>query len=524
MKTIKYFFITVLITFFGLEKVSSQSMSQRIISFNDTRTILRNNGFLANNFGLNAPFYEVPKGGGNHTVYAFSPLWIGKVDDSLVGAAAIYEHNNAFPGPIASDYNNAWHETTRKVFSINKFIIESHQQNWDDPTHVIHDDILDWPAMGQSAFNTSQYTAPFVDFNESGVYEPHEGDYPLIVGDQAIFAIYNYDSNAVENDLNNVNFPLEVQVMVYQFQSQKEWLDQTTFIHYRVKNKSDKIIKDFQWGSYVDIDIGFAFDDYFGSDSTRNLVYGYNGPNFDSGWPGTPGYGMNPPAQGIVLLNKDLFATNKMTYDGTHDIDNLNDLYNSMQGNDSQGSPNTNSQGNEVKFIYGEPPYVNGSESMYQLGMDDDVQRNVISTYPIDLYPGEVECYHYGFVYGRNFSDHILSVEEVINRTDSVQKFFNEEIDLPCDFYNGTMNVNTVKENVFVNIYPNPSNEIITFESNSEIEAFQVFSSDGKLILEEQFGLTNKKDVDISSFNNGVYITVIQLQNGERVHKRILKN
>ena len=505
-------------------EVSFSQVTRKFIEFNNCRALIQNNGFFAFNAQIGSPSYEIPKGTGNHTIFAFSPLWIGHVEDTLVGAAAVYEDQNAFPGPIASNYSDNWHNDRRQIFSIYKTQIDNHIQNWNDSAYTIPDEILDWPAMGNPTLNTSQYNAPFVDFNESGIYEPELGDYPLIAGDFALFSIYNYDVNAVDNDLNNSEFPLEIQVLAYQFASTEEWLNQTTFLSYRVKNRSSKTIENFQWGSYVDIDIGYAFDDYFGSDSTRNLVYGYNGPDFDPGGSGSVGYGQNPPAQGIVLLNKKLYAANKMTYLETHDLNNLNDLYNLMQGKSSSGVPNTDSQGNITRFIYKEPPYVDGSESMYYLGLEEDVQRNIISAEPIDLTPGMSDCYHYAFVFGRNTSNHILSVEEVVKRTDSVQKFYDDNIDFPCDFYNGAMNVTSIEKEDNTKLYPNPANNQVSIESNQPIQGVNIYSSDGKLAFNREFEITKQCFLDISSFQNGVYIVDIIFQNGTHSYRRMIKN
>ena len=515
--------ITLLIFFSFVVEISFTQIGRRFIEYNDCRSLIYNNGFFGFNDQLSGPSYEVPKGSGNHTLFAFSPLWIGEVQDTLVGAAAVYEAQNAFSGPVASDYSDAWHESRRKLFPVFKSQIDYHIQNWDDPSYTIPNQLLDWPAMGNPSLNTSQYNAPFVDFNESGIYEPEKGDYPLIVGDYAVFGIYNYDVNNIDNNLNNTEFPIEVQVLAYQFSSTDQWLNQATFLSYRVKNRSEEMIKNFQWGSFIDIDIGYPFDDYFGSDSTRNLVYGYNGPDFDPGFAGSPGYGQNPPAQGIVLLNKKLHTANMMTYTGTHELSNLANLHNLMKGRNSAGEPNLDSKGKVTRFIYKEPPYVTDSESMYQLGLEADIQRNIISAEPIDLAPGMSECYHYAFVYGRNSTDHILSVEEVIKRTDSIQKFYDENIDFPCDFLNGSMNTTVIEKENEIKIYPNPANHFVTIESDKEVTAVKVYSTDGKLSFEDDFEPVKSKKIDLSSLQNGMYLVNVYFQNGTQSYKRVLK-
>lgn len=521
MKRLKCLTLFIATCLFG--EFSFAQVSVYILDQNDCRANFRSNGFFANNFQINTPGYEVPKGGGNHTVYAFSPLWVGEVNDTLVGAAAVYEAGNAFPGPVSDDYSSGWHQTRRDVFWVTKSQIDYHQQNWNDPNYTPPMTLLDWPAMGNPTDNTSQYNAPFVDFSGTGEYNPDLGDYPKIEGDKAVFSIYNYDQNYVDNDLNNTEFPLEVQVMVYQFNSSDERLDQTTFINYRVKNRSDKTIKNFKWGAFTDIDIGAPDDDYFGSDSSRNLVYGYNGPDFDPGGFGHPGYGQNPPAQGIVLLNRNMHSVNKMTFSGTHDLDNLSNLNNLMLGRNSAGVANTNSTGQPTKFLYNEPPYENDSESMYQLGLDDDVQRNIISAEPLDFEPGEVECYHYAFVYGRNTSDHILSVEELLNNVDFIQDYYDNNIDLPCDFYNGAMSTEKFDKNTDLVAFPNPTSDKVLVKSKNKMQRINVFSSDGKLVYNAKIDNSLEENIDISSFNQGAYFFKIHFENDAQQTIKVIK-
>lgn len=516
--------LTLSVIFCFVLNICNAQILRSFLELNDCRAIIQNNGFFGNNYQIGGPGYEIPKGSGNHTIYAFSPLWIGSVQGNLVGSAAVYEAENAFPGPVSSDYGAAWHSPRRSLRSVYKWDVDNHIQNWDDPGYVIPASILNWPAMGNPDYNTSEYIAPFVDSNNSGVYEPEQGDYPFVPGDQAIFSIYSYDVNPVDNPLNNNEFPLEVQVIAYQYPSSSQWLNRATFLNYRVLNKSNDTIKDFQWGAFADIDIGFAFDDYFGSDSARNLVYGYNGPNFDPGGGGQQGYGANPPAQGIVLLNKKLHTVNKLTYGETHDLNNLNDLSNLMDGRSSSGVPNTTSTGQPTMFLFNEPPFVENSESMYQLGMDPDIHRKIIAAEPIDLAPGMAECYHYAFVYGRNTSDHILSVEEVLKNTDSIQKFYDEQINSPCDVYFTTLNVQQFEKENEVKIFPNPANELVTIESNKSIKNIQIFSINGSKVYGDQLIQKDTLQLDISTFENGMYLLKIEFIDGDQSIKRLIKN
>ena len=49
--------------------------------------------------------------------------------------------------------------------------------------------ILDWPAQGTG--NNAHSLAPYFDYNTDGIFDPMDGDYPLIDGDQELFWIFN---------------------------------------------------------------------------------------------------------------------------------------------------------------------------------------------------------------------------------------------------------------------------------------------------------------------------------------------
>jgi hypothetical protein len=57
-------------------------------------------------------------------------------------------------------------------------------------------DMLTWPAHGSG--NNSRNLAPFVDYNGDGIYNPNDGDYPKIKGDQTLYFIFN-DKLAAHN-------------------------------------------------------------------------------------------------------------------------------------------------------------------------------------------------------------------------------------------------------------------------------------------------------------------------------------
>lgn len=161
--------------------------------------------------------------------------------------------------------------------------------------------ILNWPAHGDVTKGQSQNLAPFYDYNGDGNYNPTQGDYPKIKGQQAIFFIRN--SDRVDNEMLTINNNLEFHGMVYAYDCPEDSsINNTVFIDYTIYNRSTSNLTDCYFGQWVDFDLGNSGDDYVGCDVSRGTFYAYNGDNNDENANGVEGYGTVPPAQGVIFL------------------------------------------------------------------------------------------------------------------------------------------------------------------------------------------------------------------------------
>ncbi|MCT2563657.1 T9SS type A sorting domain-containing protein [Chryseobacterium herbae] len=70
-----------------------------------------------------------------------------------------------------------------------------------------------------------------------------------------------------------------------------------------------------------------------------------------------------------------------------------------------------------------------------------------------------------------------------------------------------------------ISIYPNPSSDRITLQSEEDIKKVSITSLDGKSVLKTG----NMKNIDISKLPKGVYILQGELKNGRIVSKKIIK-
>jgi hypothetical protein len=216
----KLLLILIYLPLFALAQQSPSSyFSQDVLDINNVNTSVGPGSMFWN---LVDARYEVPKGSNKHSIFAHD-LWIGGIDDGgqLRLAAQTYRQGGVdyWPGPVSdSIYHNdndmgIWD----RVWKIDKSIIDEYQARfWTDPTYVVPDIILEWPAHGNSAQSQNHFLAPFFDANSNDLYEPFNGDYPDIKGDQAIYIIRN-DIGDLHTESNGEQIGLEIHIMYYAY-------------------------------------------------------------------------------------------------------------------------------------------------------------------------------------------------------------------------------------------------------------------------------------------------------------------
>jgi hypothetical protein len=100
----------------------------------------------------------------------------------------------------------------------------------------------------------------------------------------------------------------------------------------------------------------------------------------------------------------------------------------------------------------------------------------------------------------------------IVGRVDDlVDEFDTSE---PCDFSNPDTTVSAVlnasdfeTQKNLVNFYPNPTSGIISIASNTElIESIRFYNAIGQLVK-----VTNQPEIDLSSFENGIYLALIKM-------------
>lgn len=303
---------TLLLAFCMMPVFTKAQTAIEFVDINNINASVLSRGELWFHPGTLMPQCEFPKNSGKHVAFGAAP-WIGGYDNNNVlhVSAQTYrqEGNDYWPGPLNT--NDTLDAGTSaiwdKIWKIHKTDITHFQSQ---STHTLANTpqvILEWPAKnnpyakGQNgaSLTITEEMAPFTDVNQDGKYNPLDGDYPDIKGDQALWWIFS-DNGPAHNNTNGKPLKVEFHAMAYAYKNNTT-ADNIVFYEYTLHNKSSDNYRQFRLGIWNDADLGYFEDDYIGFDSARRLGYIYNG-NPSDGTGGGESYGSTPPIAGITFL------------------------------------------------------------------------------------------------------------------------------------------------------------------------------------------------------------------------------
>ncbi len=331
MKLSKTILPTLLLSFLVFQKANSQCDNSAIeyIAANKVKAAVLNGGdfFWNRNDGK----FVVPYVPGQFpevtTIFA-AALWLGGIDAAGNLKVTHKANGNRYlPGPIddssltifddgCENFNHIWKVSRGDILWVKGDFEDNGTINLPVPLAI-----KSWPARGNPLFENTmgfplpdQELAPFFDRNGNGLYEPSNGEYPLIdasmpsvIPDEMTWCVFNASANAL-NGFDTLAVGAEVHFMAYAFNcSDDEVLNHTVFTRHKIFNKLGKSLFDFKMGLAIDMDLGCYADDYIGCDTLLNTSYAYNATNDDDGGGQCAGigtYGENPPVQAVTFLNQ----------------------------------------------------------------------------------------------------------------------------------------------------------------------------------------------------------------------------
>ncbi len=436
----------------------SPSAAQDTFDINGVNTKVGPAAFM---WDLNDARYEVPKGSGKHSIFAHE-FWFGGVDDGgqlRVAAMTYRQHgNDLWAGPCSDSiyHNPTYMSNWDRVWKINKTEIDSHILNYNNTGYIIPEAIENWAAHGDTTLGQAFYLAPFIDADNNGVYDASLGDYPDVKGDQTLYIIRN-DIGNIHLETQGAQMGIEQHLMFYGYQCNNyPSLHHTLFANMKIFNRGNNL-NDFYAGTWVAADLGYYLDDYVGCNVVQNLGYVYNGDNMDEG---AVGYGVNPPAQGLVYLNKSM--SKFMYYNQTNNVTGNpwpgsygSDFYKYLRGiwKDSipmtfggdghgAGAGSTTTQCNYM-FPGTTDPAFPGQDWSDTIPGD---RKFLMSAGPIDLNAGDVYELDYAFVFAWDSTNtNGGSVPLLFNYTQNIQDFYDGTLAIPCSNINAINDVSTSK-------------------------------------------------------------------------------
>ncbi|QNL23068.1 T9SS type A sorting domain-containing protein [Hyphobacterium sp. CCMP332] len=502
----------ILLTFLIQDSILGQQ-NIGVINIKNVKANFDSRGHLfssLNNGNIQSGF-EFPRNSSNHTIFT-SSFWISGVDSTtniLHTSVNTFPNTfkNLFEGPIRNVQSND--QSRNGIFGILKSDVIEFQQKFGTPGYFIPSSILNWPGNGNTSNGMSPRLAPFEDVNNNGVYEPVVwADYPLSIGEQNLYFLNN-DLIGNRQGLGPTVSPLNVEIETYAYELESEYdvFEDCIFLNLVIRNKSNATYEDMFFGLWFDFDIGGGSDDYIGCDSSRNLFFAYNADNLDTD------YGTTIPAQGVMILNRDLssfIGYNNNSNPKNGEPNTLIEFNNYLRGLWKDGSSirttgdGTGTSGNSTKFLFNQS--VNqesgiggdrralGNIGPFKLRANNSLCLDLVVFPAIDTLLGTPQA----------------SVSKLFQKADTISQLFNQlgyTCDLPI--------INSISEiskpgKPDILIFPNPTkgnSEVVSIKAKQEILKVEIYDLNGKHI-KTQYTNNQSGDfkLDISYLRRGIYL------------------
>lgn len=536
----------------GEELIATQNTWAEI-SINNIQAPLLSNGllFTKNNVlkRYRADHFRNKKDADRYVIHS-AGLWLGAKFNNDVNAAVHSGGVLSFvPGPVNTQtmlpdtnmqikYNRVWAVDRSDIIDFRNKFDSGLVSNG---TFAVTNSILNWPAMGDTSKGEPHYIAPFVDADNDKIYNPLNGDYPLIKGDYALFTVFNGSSNHIQGWSP---MKAEVHLMLYGYTCNRintdlpgYVLNNTIFAQYKIINRGTHDYKNFMLGIHVDPEIGNLTDDFVGCNPKKRYAFAYNQNDIDEG---PNGMGENPPAIGTVMLAPAKIDANPISsftsfmmynndFSATGNPRNVDHFYNYMN----------------ARWLDDEPLWYNkmvGDTAAHIFPFNDDLQgrphwsmeesnpapndrRFVFASGETTLKPGDTATTTIGFVYSQAQSGgRLASLDKLREDITALQAMFDKDSFPSC--YDLMIGLNKAEANRTAKlvVYPNPASNALNVSIEDGIctsYSVEIIDAMGKIVLREL--LSDDALINISPIPRGIYF--IRIVKDEKVyHAKFLKN
>ena len=472
------------------------------------------------------PGFELIDADGKHSIHA-ATLWMGAMHENTYYMCAPsfgQSGSDIFVGP-AMDKTLYKQERPKwnRVWKITKEGIDKHKLLWSMPSYSIPNEIKEWPAHGDVVKGQTKDLAPFVDANHNGFYDPQNGDYPEIKGDQAVLFIYN-DMAGPHTESRSFAIGVEVVGLAYAFDKADKTYNNTVFVDYLIRNRSGKDFKDVKLGVFTDTDLGKdPYNDYAGCDPKRQTYYGYNANRHIR----QEVFGKSrTPFQAVTLLNKKLNGfmayDNDWTFRGNpfYPMDFFCYLHNGWKDGRklSRGDQGRSSGKEEAFYMYDGSPLGLGGWNEKSLDNKAGDRRGLGLSNFSEFKNEEVKLVSVAY----SFS---IGLRKMQKNTDKILKhyangsgpFYNDENKLP--------ETNIMTNDAAMSLYPNPMDNYTTISYNCKSDIpydIRLLDISGKQVRLYRAITDRQFKLDRKGLNPGVYFVELKAEEGTLIEKLII--
>jgi len=472
--------------------------------------------------------YEVPAGSGIATIFS-ETFWLGGYDEAgqLHLAAERYRQDGEdfWAGPVmdSAAYSNETDVKWNKVWKLSSPEIQFHRDHWQDEGYEPIGNIASWPGNGDVNLGQAARLAPYYDWNANDIYDPENGDFPLIKGDLAIYLITN-DHRGIHTESGGESLGVEIHTMYYAYdQPDDSALAYTTFCDRKIINRSANTYHDLYAGTFEDFDLGYYVDDYLCCDTILQSAIVFNAYDMDGEGEGAPGeYGLHPPAQAFTCLNYNMdgfvYFNSYGSLPQTVDPGADHEYYKYLTGfwlDSTHFTYGGNGYGGEVPVHHvftGDPVSGEGWTEENAGNVPGD-RRGLIVSGGHELHPGDTLHLENALVFARDYEgDHLTSLALLKIRIQEVR-----------DFYQNALVVENPDAFKYeLNLFPNPFTDVLNVEFSPTGQAskisYSVFDILGEKVLVGSIRGEILNTLDFSNLKAGIYF--IRFNDGKNILTR----
>ena len=321
LKNNKMKYSTLFLLLFTISSIQAQPIGYGTISPNGMEVGMHSDGTLFMDESKQNGNFQVDQSENLKTIYS-SSLWVSGVNSSNQISASKFIYGGLsgdltyIPGPVGNfsfNFDQVWVVNGSDIVAL----IDDFSDGSIDNTP--NSSIMNWPGRGNPLFPNlpDQDLAPFYDQNNDGIYNPMEGDYPIVGNDlsgliplEMMYTVYN-DGFAT----SSVPAGVEFHTIMYAVECvDAPILNKSIFTRHRVIKK-EYDATDFRIGIWTDFDLGCLNDDAIGTIPELNAVVCYNIDPIDGLQNGEcqfniSSFGDNPGVQSMVMLNQEVSSMN----------------------------------------------------------------------------------------------------------------------------------------------------------------------------------------------------------------------